>query len=264
MAHRTHSTKQFSEPDQRNPTRWRTLALVAGGMAIITAGGCASRGPNDSQAHTASALSNKHIFASGVHVVANAPESCPVCSLYNGHRDSVVLVRTDEGLGSGVVIDDRGSVITNAHVVKDQATVLVQTYHGTVVRGRVERAKPDADLALIRSSASDVAWVPMAWPQQVEPGVGSTIYVIGHPVGLGWTLTEGIVSGVRPAGQVGPFEAYQIDAAVSPGNSGGPVLDSAGNWVGVVSSKLVGPGLENIAFVIPVAEIERFVADESQ
>ena len=99
---------------------------------------------------------------------------------------------------------------------------------------------------------------------QVEPvalpAVGSDVYVIGHPVGLGWTITRGIVSAIRRPGEVAPTEIIQTDAAISPGNSGGPLLDRHGRLVGVVVFKLAGRGVESVGFAIPVSAAAAFIA----
>lgn len=198
----------------------------------------------------------------GTHVVAENTGTCEVCNVYEVRKDSVVRIRNESGLGTGVVFDDAGSILTNAHVVGDSKTVAIETYRGTIVRGTVERANKELDLAVVRVSSPDVKWSPIAPTEHEAPAVGSTIYVIGHPAGLGWTLTTGVLSGRRAKGEVQKGELYQISAAVSPGNSGGPAFDALGHWIGTVSSKLVGPGLEGISFVIPASELRAYLAEK--
>jgi S1-C subfamily serine protease len=198
----------------------------------------------------------------GVHVVAENPGDCPICALYETRRDAVVLIRTDGGLGTGVVIDDQGTILTNAHVVGDAASVSIETASGTLVQGTVGRKAVEVDLAVITVHAADVRWTAVRPDEGASPVIGSDVYVIGHPAGLGWTLTTGILSGERRMRRSDGPELFQITAAVSPGNSGGPAFDSQGRWIGTVSSKLVGPGLENISFVIPSTELRRFLAAE--
>ncbi len=197
-----------------------------------------------------------------VHAVAQNPGDCPICALYENRRGAVVLIRTETGLGTGVVIDDKGTILTNAHVVGDAETVSVQTHAGTLVRGTVGRKEVAVDLAIVTAAAGDVRWSLVRPDEGPEPVVGSDVYVIGHPAGLGWTLTTGILSGAQRMNRADGPELFQITAAVSPGNSGGPAFDARGRWIGTVSSKLVGPGLENISFVIPASELRRFLAAE--
>lgn len=218
--------------------------------ALLLLTGCAAPSPTQ----------DAHVHDGNVHVIAETPGDCPICNVYEIRRDSVVRIRTETGLGTGVVIDDQGSILTNAHVVADATDVAVETYHGTFCKGRVERRNADVDLALIRTAAQDVKWTAIRpVTDNSPPVIGSKVYVIGHPAGLGWTLTEGIISGRRKVGEVQSVELIQITAAVSPGNSGGPSFNANGQWIGTVSSKLVGPGLENISFVIPAAELTRFL-----
>ncbi len=200
-----------------------------------------------------------HIHPGNVHVIAEARGFCPVCNIYELRRGCVVRIRTETGLGTGVVLDDQGTVLTNAHVVGDAETVTIETHKGTTARASVVRRDKSIDLALLTTAATDVKWSGIQPSTAQLPVVGSTVYVIGHPAGLGWTLTQGIVSGQRASGEVQASQLIQITAAVSPGNSGGPAFDERGNWIGTVSSKLVGPGLENISFVIPASELTKFL-----
>lgn len=205
-----------------------------------------------------------HEHAGGVHVVSEQKDDCVVCDLYEHRRDSVVLIRTESGLGTGVVIDDAGSIVTNAHVVGDATSVTIETAQGTRVQGRVERKGDGLDLALVRTAATDVKWQPLEISREAAPVVGSPVFVIGHPAGLGWTITQGILSGTRKEGEIDKTPLLQITAAVSPGNSGGPLLDSRGRWIGTVVSKLVGPGLENLSFVIPAERVRGFLNEPAK
>lgn len=238
-------------------------ASIGSVLGLLTLAGCATDGaktitPEPVRAAKA-ASPEAHIHAGGVHVIAETPGTCPVCNVYEIRRGVVVRIRTQTGLGTGVVIDEKGSILTNAHVVGDADIVDVETFSGTIVKGTVERRAKDIDLAVVRTNAPDVSWTSISPAAKQTPVVGSTVYVIGHPAGLGWTLTTGIISGLRKVGEVQKTEVLQITAAVSPGNSGGPAFDSEGNWIGTVSSKLVGQGLENISFVIPAAELRKYL-----
>ena len=86
-----------------------------------------------------------------------------------------------------------------------------------------------------------------------------TVYVIGHPLGLGWTVSRGIVSAQRKPGEIALTAMIQTDAAISPGNSGGPLLDRNGDLVGIVVSKAVASGAENLAFAIPASVLQDFL-----
>lgn len=237
--------------------------LLAGLACVMALAGCVS-GPATAAPGVKGAGGvefEKHIHG-GMHVVAETPGNCPVCNVYELRRDTVVRIRTEGGLGTGVVIDDEGTVLTNAHVVGEAQQVVVETYHGTAVRGIVTKTAKEIDLAVVKTTSRDVKWSAIRPSEKRAPAVGSTVYVIGHPAGLGWTLTTGIISAQRQMGEVQRTEILQITAAVSPGNSGGPAFDADGNWIGTVSSKLVGPGLENISFVIPARELRGFLTEK--
>lgn len=242
--------------------RLTSLVVLPAALPLALAGCAGSSSPaTPSAASQQMKLDTAHIREGNVHVIAETPGTCPVCNVYELRRDSVVRIRTESGLGTGVVIDDEGTVVTNAHVVGDAATVAVETFHGTVVKGTVSRKAKDQDLALVRVMAPDVKWLPITPTDEPAAIVGSPVYVIGHPAGLGWTLTAGVISAQRRADETRHGPLIQISAAVSPGNSGGPAFDEHGHWIGTVVSKLVGPGLENLNFVIPASEVRRFLME---
>ena len=204
-----------------------------------------------------------HSLENRVHVVATAPATCPVCSLYALHRDSVVRILTPDGLGAGVIISADGDVLTSAHVVKGAQPLVMQTYDQVDHAAEVILIDEHIDLAVVRTIEVPVGWQPIELAGHEELAVGSSVYVIGHPIGLGWTVTQGIVSALRPAGEAGPTELIQTDANISPGNSGGPLLDERGRLVGIVRSKLVGAGIGNIAFAVPLPVAAAFLEKRS-
>lgn len=247
----------------RTETRFGQSILVVGALSL---GACSSDPaaismPLPSTAPGEAAL--MHMIDAITHR-PGAPESkaCPVCTIYEDHKAAVVRIHSPTGLGSGVLITDRGHVITNAHVVGDAPNVVIETSQGTFVPASVVRKNVDADLALLKPEAHDVKWSPSHWDHAAPPRVGSTVYIIGHPAGLGWTVTEGLISGTRKAGEAGKIELIQTNAAISPGNSGGPMFDADGRLVGIVSSKLVGTGIESIGFAIPWSVVREFIAKE--
>jgi len=205
-------------------------------------------------------LTPSHALDNPVHLVATAPVNCPVCSLYSLHRDSVVRILTSDGLGTGVIINADGDVLTSAHVVKAARAIAMQTYGHEEHAAQVALLDEQIDLAVLRPIAAPVGWQAIEVGRNEDLSVGSSVYVIGHPIGLGWTVTQGIVSALRPAGEAGPIQLIQTDAAISPGNSGGPLLDNQGHLVGIVRSKLVGEGVGNIAFAVPLPVVEAFLA----
>ena len=191
-----------------------------------------------------------------VHPIGHATNACDLCDLYEEAQDWVVRIRTQTSIGSGVVFAESGLIVTNAHVVGANAEVLVETYDGRECPGTVVAADLAADLALVSTADDGKLWRPVPVEATESPRIGSEVYVIGHPLGLGWTITRGIVSGLRPRNG---SEIIQTDAAISPGNSGGPLIDDHGHLLGIVTSKAQGGGAENIAFAQPLEAVMVFL-----
>jgi len=186
------------------------------------------------------------------------PGECVVCDLYYRGRPSVIRIQTPQGLGAGLIIDDRGYAVTNAHVMGGEAIVAVDTGRGDSTTARLVYADDDLDLALIALTPLVETWDAKTLDPAITPRIGTDVYVIGHPVGLGWSVSRGIISGYREPGEISPSPLIQTDAAISPGNSGGPLVNRHGDVLGIVVSKLAGGGAENVAFVIPTAVVASF------
>jgi S1-C subfamily serine protease len=172
---------------------------------------------------------------------------------------SVFRVRAGNATGSAFAFgarpsDGGTSLITNFHVVADLVAVGGSTVKiergGRSYTARIARTDGDRDLAVLET---DAFFRPLpAASAQVQSG--SPVVVVGAPLGLIDSVTTGVVSALRPRpdGQVGQF--IQFDAAISPGNSGGPLVDADGRVVGVAQAKLVQEGVEGISIAIPIAE----------
>ncbi|HEV2218245.1 MAG TPA: trypsin-like peptidase domain-containing protein [Candidatus Dormibacteraeota bacterium] len=166
---------------------------------------------------------------------------------------SVFTIATDAGLGSGWVVreDASGSdLVTDYHVVADalasgvKAVDVIQadrTLEGTIVH--IDRTD---DLALVHVNEK---LTPLK-PAPTRPSVGATVMVVGSPLGLGGSVSIGLVSGFR---SIEGSDYVQFSAPISPGNSGGPVVDSKGHVIGVAKGKFVGDGVEALGFAIPVS-----------
>lgn len=151
---------------------------------------------------------------------------------------AVVTVQTMFGEGSGVVVRNTGLVVTNAHVVDGAKDVAVHLADGRRVFATVLKRVPEKDLAILRIEAQGLTSAPIGLFDAVE--VGERVVAIGAPRGLARTVTQGIVSAKRTL--PGGVRLIQTDAAVNPGNLGGPLLDRYGRIIGIVTFKL-GEGL---------------------
>lgn len=168
---------------------------------------------------------------------------------------SVFTVETADALGSAWVVHagPTGSeLVTNYHVVASAWTAGVSRVdvrqHDRTIQGTIYRVDPTDDLAEIHVTMPLVPLLPAA----VRPRLGATVMAVGSPLGLEGSVSLGIVAGYR---SLAGSDYIQFSAPISPGNSGGPVVDSHGRVVAVASAKLVGDGVEALSLAIPVAVV---------
>jgi S1-C subfamily serine protease len=169
-----------------------------------------------------------------------------------------------EGSGSGSVIDSKGYVLTNNHVIKDAQKLEVTLGDGSKWPAKLIGADPDNDLAVIKIEAPAARLKPLPWNDSQKLQVGQKVMAIGNPFGLGLTLTTGIISslGRTIRSEVGTQieDVIQTDASINPGNSGGPLLNSDGEMIGINTAILSPTGVSvGIGFAIPVNTAKRIV-----
>ena len=165
-------------------------------------------------------------------------------------RDDNVAGLTEESVGSGVIIDEAGWILTNYHVLAQSDDVVVTLADGRRFVAREAGADPATDLAVLRI---DVSGLPHAsWGDSDTMQVGEMAWAIGNPFGLDRTLTYGIVSAVGRRGVTDdPLQEFiQTDASINPGNSGGPLVDVHGDVMGITTA-IVGQDFHGIGFAIP-------------
>ena len=163
--------------------------------------------------------------------------------------------RVERGQGSGVIFDDQGLVLTNAHVVENTDRVMVGLPDGRRVSGEVVGQDPVTDLAVVKLKGGGL-WPTAPLGDSDRLRVGDWAIAVGNPFGLENTVTLGIVSNLnRNVSQLGiqgkRLDLIQTDAAINPGNSGGPLLNSAGEVVGINTLVRSGPGA-GLGFAIPI------------
>ena len=174
-------------------------------------------------------------------ISATPPVSRPVRGatledVITGALPAVALVETPSGRGTGFFVAP-DTLVTNAHVVESHAYVNVKLSTGEALTARVIQRSDDLDLAAIRTAdaRSSQATLPLASSREAR--VGQEVFAIGSPLGLQNTVTRGIVSALRQAGNVA---LVQTDAAINPGNSGGPILDRSGRVLAVATMRMGG------------------------
>ncbi|MFI7700093.1 S1C family serine protease [Nonomuraea sp. NPDC049480] len=168
---------------------------------------------------------------------------------------SVVSVEAGRGGGSGFVVDGRGHILTNAHVVSGYDDVTVILSDGRRLAARVIGEDDDEDLAVLEVSyPGDLT--PATLGRSADLSVGDQVLAIGSPLGLSGTVTAGIVSALDREVRLGGARrnAVQTDASINPGNSGGPLVNARGEVVGVNTAIAAGRGGGNIGigFAIPI------------
>jgi putative serine protease PepD len=171
-----------------------------------------------------------------------------------------------EGAGSGAIIDDKGHILTNNHVIRDSEKLEVTLSDGSKWPARFVGSDPENDLAVIKIKApgKKLTVIPMGDSSQLD--VGQKVLAIGNPFGLGQTLTTGIISSlkrsIRSEAGILINDVIQTDAAINPGNSGGPLLDSEGKIIGVNSAIISPTGASvGIGFAVPINTAKRILPE---
>lgn len=203
-----------------------------------------------------SAVASTTLTPAAVPAGASAIENAIVHALESA-SPSVVQISTNEGLGSGVVYDRKGDVVTNAHVVGSATSFSVLLSNGRRVAARLLGTFVPDDLAVIRL-ASPAGAVPARFANSATLKVGDIALAIGSPLGLTGSVTDGIVSSTsravqEPNGVLLP-DTIQTSAAINPGNSGGALVDLAGQVIGIptlAASGSSGAGAAGIGFAVP-------------
>lgn len=192
-------------------------------------------------------------------VAAGTDTAEPVAVAAATIAPAVVQITTGTGVGSGVIYDAGGLVLTVAHVVGNQRTVEVRLSDGSTVAGTVLGADADTDVAVVRILSDTVPAVAELAAGEL-PLVGQMAVAVGSPFGFEQTVTSGIVSAVDRV--VNDVAMVQTDAAINPGNSGGPLVDFDGRVLGLSDVIFTrSGGSEGVGFAIQI-DLARLVADQ--
>ena len=247
---------QHEPPSPRRGPRPLAVALVIAAVAATGGGAYAigSRGDESQQPATA-------------QVIAPTPKT-DVGKVYAKVAAGVVSVRVGNGSGTGFVIDKKGTIVTNDHVVGDATTAKVRFGDDdALVDARVLGTDPSSDLAVLRVDPGDVDVLkPLTFAPSSKVAVGDTAIAVGYPLGLDRTATAGIISGlgreIQAPNGYRIDEVLQTDAPINPGNSGGPLLDAQGRVIGVNSQIATaggGSGNVGIGFAVPSDTVQDVV-----
>ena len=169
---------------------------------------------------------------------------------------SVVSINTDKSAASGFFVHSGGYIVTNQHVVESVSFVSVVRYGGERYTARVVNSDAEIDLALLKVDGV-FDHLEFALPEEIY--TGQKVIAIGNPFGLSFTVTEGIISAKDRVGLSGLNSYVQTDVTLNPGNSGGPLINSAGKVVGVNNFKI--GGAESLGFALESSAVESKVKD---
>ena len=255
------STK--STPSRRWTRRWWLGAIVIVAVAGFAITRSSSSAESDDSAPVASIV--KGAIDKAIEDLQSQPARS--AEVYNVILPSVVVIQTDRanaatvnngsGLGTGVIINNQGLILTALHVVQKATTIRVSFADGTETSATIESEDPENDIAVLSTERLPDVLVPAVLGGGIR--VGDETYAVGHPLGLVGSISAGVVSGLdrslsRDNGA--PLRGLiQFDAAVNPGNSGGPLLNRNGQVVGIVTA-LANPANDGffmgIGFAVPI------------
>ena len=176
-------------------------------------------------------------------------------------------VVTSSGSGSGSIIDKRGYVVTNVHVIENASTITISLSDGSSYEGSVVGQDVESDIAVLKfTPPADKELKTIAFGNSDSLKIGQKVIAIGNPFGLERTMTTGIISGlgrpIQESSSVIIRNMIQTDAAINPGNSGGPLLDSQGKMIGINTIIYSNSGSSSgVGFAVPVSTARRVVSD---
>lgn len=265
----------MSEPFAPQPTPWRqrlagaqTYARRAVPFAI---GVCATlvalvlHGALFPPAPPLSAQDVNNTIATAMAAATPAPAFSSL--VYQAIQPSLVLIQTSEagdegesGLGSGVIVNDRGDILTSLHVVEGAGEIQLIFADGTQARAQIASQQPENDIAVLQADQLPAQLVPATLGNPNAMHIGDEAYVVGHPLGLYGSMSAGVISGLDRSFQPRSSDRVlkgliQVDAAVNPGNSGGPLLNRNGQVIGIVTG-LINPTDQDVfiglGFAVPI------------
>jgi S1-C subfamily serine protease len=211
-------------------------------------------------------LTTKEVNEAIANAMASATPRPPYSEeVYRIIQPSMIMIQAEmadgeKSLGSGVIIDDAADILTSLHVVNNATNIMVTFADGTHSEAMVTNAQPEMDIAVLQALTPPPQFIPAVLGNPGALQVGDEAFAVGHPFGLYGSMSAGVISGFdrtfRPKGSQTEIQGLiQFDAAVNPGNSGGPLLNRDGQVVGIVTG-IVNPTEDSffvgIAFAVPI------------
>ena len=275
-------TASTPTPPPQPPRRRFHAGIAAGALAVALAGGAGSGAltatllGHDQPAATAS---TKTVQTAPTASTSTTDASSNAAAVYVAVSPGVVTVNAaitgrfgaqGQATGSGIVLDTKGDILTNDHVIAGSTAVSVTLSDGTSASATVIGTSSAYDLAVLEVSVPSSKLHPVTLGNSSTVQVGDTVYAIGSPFGLSGTLTEGIVSGLNRSGSSitsnssigsGLNNLIQTDTPINPGNSGGALVNAAGQVIGITQS-IQSPvdGNVGVGFAIPSNQVQQLLS----
>lgn len=265
-------TEEFPARGPDSPPRSRRLGMRLGGLTPFVTGGLVALvavflygvmapGPPP--------LTQRDVDDTVAHALASVTPAPAFSELvYQAVQPSLVLIETknsagrgesgdDGGLGSGVVVNLDGDILTSLHVIADATQIELTFADGTKSAAAVVARQPENDIAVVRATQPPATLVPATLGNPGAVRQGSEAYAMGSPFGLYGSMSVGVISGLDrsfklPDSDVVLKGLFQIDAAVNPGNSGGALVDREGHLIGIVTA-LINPTKDDVFIGIGLA-----------
>jgi S1-C subfamily serine protease len=255
-------------PPPRNRVGRGLLGALAALVLIVSAGTGAAAA--ELVTHGTPTTSTSAATKSSASTIASTSSATTAAAtIYQQAAAGVVTITVatanGQATGSGIVVDTKGDIVTNAHVVAGAQQIQVTFSDGRTVSARLLGSNSGADLAVVRVTAAASSLHPLTLANSDNVQVGDTVYAIGSPFGLSGTLTFGIVSAIHRDGSAlaggNLTNLIQTDTPINPGNSGGPLLNAQGQVIGI-NTAIESPvdGSVGVGFAIPSNQISQLLS----
>ncbi len=202
--------------------------------------------------------------SNGVLSIYTKTETAYTIKLLPGRSEGRRFTIPGEALGSAFIIHSKGYALTNNHVIENASKITARTKSGEDLNVEIVARDPVLDLALLKVISTNTDFQPIPMGNSEETAVGDIVIAVGNPLGLGHTVTQGIISqtsrNLKAVTQRSPGrypEFIQTDTAINPGSSGGPLITLSGAWIGVNTAQI--QGAEGISFSVPSSQVKTFL-----